>query len=399
MAKRRGNHEGSIRELENGRFRAEVMVNGNRMSATRNTRGACQDWVREKLNQRDLGYQPLTGKTKVKDYLGQWMARHARKLKDTTAKQYEEKLNRFVMPMIGEKPLDELTLPFIDAFYEQLLREGIGKYSLRFLHSILHKAFADAVKYGTLLQNPTTGATLPRLPEKEMMILEENEVSTFLIAARTSRLEVLFYLAIVTGMRQAELFGLKWSDVQWQNGKLLVQRQALPVRGGGIVFQEPKTKSGRRAIKLGEDTLDMLRAHKERQQMDRAIAGSDWQGMGLVFPSTIGTVLRRSNVRKEFKRILVLANVPDIRFHDLRHTAASILLNAGVPVIVVSKMFGHSKVSVTMDIYGHLIPTMQEMATQVMSDLVMPVAIDLEAESTTRDYAGVSLKKGQHPKI
>jgi integrase len=400
MAKnKRANNEGSIRTLENGRFRVEIMVDGHRSSATRDTRKECQDWLREKLNQRDMGYTPLEGKVSVREYLQRWMTRHSLELKGTTAKQYQNNLELYVYPQIGERELGELTLPFIDHYYSKLLSGGCSDFSLRYTHRILHKAFEDAIKYGYLLRNPTHGATLPRISPKEMMILEENEVSAFLIAARASRLEALFYLATVTGMRQGELFGLKWDDIQWQRGALRVQRQAVPIPGQGVQFTDPKTLAGRRTIKLNENTLDMLRTQKEHQAFEKVIAGTDWQEMGLVFTSTIGTVLNRSNVRKEFKRILELAGVPDIRFHDLRHTAASILLNNGVPVIVVSKMLGHSKVSVTMDTYGHLIPMMQDMATQVMADLVTPVEVHFQTERVTRGYADVPLKKEDHPYI
>lgn len=397
--RKRGNNEGSIRELENGRFRVEIMVNGHRSSATRDTRKECQDWIREKLNQRDMGYDPITAQVSLQEYLEKWMVRHSRQLKESTAQQYTYNLQKYVYEQIGDKQLGELTLPFIDNYYTQLLEEGCSEYSLRYTHRILHKAFEDAIKYNYLLRNPVHGATLPRVTPKEMQILEESEVSAFLITAQQSRLVSLFYLAIMTGMRQGELFGLKWDDIHWQRGALRIRRQSVRIAGVGVKFTDPKTLAGRRTIKLNEDTLDMLRAQKERQAVEKAFAGSDWQEMGLVFTSTIGTVLNRSNVRKEFKRILALAELPDIRFHDLRHTTASILLNNGVPAIVVSKLLGHSKVSITEDIYGHLVPTMQDLSAQVMSKFGAPSTVMFENNQVTRGYADVSVKKDNHPYI
>ncbi len=138
---------------------------------------------------------------------------------------------------------------------------------------------------------------------------------------------------------------------------------------------EPKTRSGRRTIKLGEGVLQALREHLERQQSERVLAGERWVDHDLIFPSKSGTPLDASNLRLDFARVLGLAGLPKIRFHDLRHTAASLMLNHGIPVIVVSKILGHSKPSITMDIYGHLYNEMQDEAARLMDDLVTPLAL------------------------
>jgi integrase len=235
-ATKRGNNEGAISKKPNGKWRAWVTIDSKRPSKTFATRKECQDWIREMLNKYDLGYSPVTGKRILKDYLEEWMQRHAREIKESTASQYRYKIRKFVLPYIGDKKLEELTLPFMDRYYEMLLREGFGNRSVRYVHQILHKAFADAVKYGYIIRNPAHGATLPRIPQKEMQNLDAHQASTFLIAAMTSKLEALFYLALVTGMRQGELFGLKWDDLQWKSGALHVKRQASPYPGsrGGI---------------------------------------------------------------------------------------------------------------------------------------------------------------------
>lgn len=377
-AHKRGNNEGSIVKKKNGRWRAFVTIDNTRLSKTFNTRQECQDWIRKQSNLKDHGFSPRTGKIKLKEYLNEWLDRREKELKPNTAKQYRSNIESLVIPNIGEKTLQELNLSFIDKFYRYLIDRGVGTRSVRYTHQILHKAFEDAVRYDYLLKNPAHGASLPRTVQKEMMILDENQVSQFLLAARTSLYEALFHLAIVTGMRQGELFGLRWGDIQWNRGVLHVQRQTVYVKGEGVIFDTPKTLAGRRTIMIGENTLQALRLHKDRQKIDRAVAGSRWQEDDLVFTSSIGTSLNRSNVRKEYKRILQLANLPDIRFHDLRHTAASIMLNNNVPITVVSRMLGHSKPSVTLDIYSHVITSMQEIAARVMDDLVTPVQIDFD---------------------
>jgi integrase len=209
-----------------------------------------------------------------------------------------------------------------------------------------------------------------------MMVLDESQVTQFLVAAQNSPYLALYHLAVTTGMRLGELFGLKWSDLQWMSGTLLVQRQLQRVRRQGWSFVEPKTRSGRRAIKLGENTLQSLRVHKSRQELAKALAGSEWKDHDLIFPTTIGTPGDASNMRIDFKRVLQQAGLPGIRFHDLRHTAASLMLNHGVPAIVVSKILGHSKPSITLDVYGHLYHEMQGSAAVIMDQLVAPIQME-----------------------
>jgi integrase len=190
------------------------------------------------------------------------------------------------------------------------------------------------------------------------------------------RYETLYHLEIKTGMRQGEILGLKRSDLG-NKGTIRVQRQAQRVTGQGMVFYPPKTKSGRRTIQLGEQMLQLQREHRSRQQLEKALADDRWQDLGLIFSTTIGTIQSPSELLKKFKRLMQRANLDLVRFHDLRHTAASLMLNNGVPALVTSKILGHSKPSTTLDIYGHLIPVMQEDAANIMDALVTPIPVNM----------------------
>lgn len=156
------------------------------------------------------------------------------------------------------------------------------------------------------------------------------------------------------------------------------------ITGHGWTFADPKTKRGRRTIKLGDEILKLLRAHKKRQETQKLVKGKRWVENGLIFPSSVGTPLNPSNLRKDFLKVLDRANLPKIRFHDLRHTAASLMLNNGVPPIVVSNRLGHSKPSITLDVYGHLYQEMQTDAAKIMDDLLTPIKLDM-MEFETRD--------------
>ncbi len=175
-----------------------------------------------------------------------------------------------------------------------------------------------------------------------------------------------------------ELLGLKWLDLDWNKGIIRIQRQVQRVKSQGMVFMPPKTKAGCRSIQLGEGTLQILRRHLVQQDLDRAIAGKRWKELNLIFPSSVGTPQSPSNLLKGFKALILQAGVKKIRFHDMRHTAASLMLNHGVPVLIVSKILGHSKPSTTLDIYGHLIPIMQDGVASLMDDLVTPIPVKLE---------------------
>jgi len=241
----------------------------------------------------------------------------------------------------------------------------------------MHKA----VELGYLSRNPADGTTRPRLEQKEMLVLNEDQAYQFLIAAQQSRLYALYHLAIKTGMRQGEILGLRWDDLNWRTGILQIKRQLQRVDHVGHIFTEPKTRSGRRTIRLGSGTMTALRDHQLAQQQQRYIMGTRWQENNLIFPSTLGTPMDLRNLLKDFKKVIRSTGLPDIRFHDLRHTAATIMLLHGVPVFTVSKVLGHSKPSVTLDIYGHLIPGALEVAAQVMEDALTPVAIQVGEKS------------------
>jgi integrase len=205
-----------------------------------------------------------------------------------------------------------------------------------------------------------------------MRVWDESQANSFLIAAQGSRYEAFYHLALRTGMRQAELMGLMWADLHWTRGDLFVRRQAQRLDKGSWHFAEPKTKHGTRTIRLFEGTLQVLREHQFRQQYTRAIAGERWQEMDLIFTSNAGTPIDRSNMRLDFNRVIQEAGLPKIRFHDLRHTAASLMLNHNIPVIVVSRILGHSTPSITLDIYGHLYTEMQDEAARLMDELLTP---------------------------
>ena len=228
-----------------------------------------------------------------------------------------------------------------------------------------------AVANGLIARNPCDGVLLPRYERKEMQVLDENQVTRFLIAAEESRYKALYHLAITTGMRFSELIGLKWSDINWEKRTVKVKRQLQYIPHQGYQFNDPKTRSGIRTIMLGETTLAVLKEHFENNSKE------DKTGENMIFVNGIGTYIYFKRFYKDFKRVLRKADLPNIRFHDLRHTAATLMISNGIPVIIVSKILGHSKPSVTMNIYAHTSVEMQSEAANLMENLVTPIPIDI----------------------
>jgi len=375
MAKR-GNNEGSIFKKANGKWRAQVSINGRRLSLTANTRAECHDWLRKKLDQIDKGLTFEGQNLTLGEYLKEWIAIKKNALRLNTGLQYEELIALYIEPRLGKMKLKDLNLRVINQFYQSLKDEGNGISSIGYTHRVLHSALEEAVKNGMLGRNPAHGATVPRLKHKEMKILNEQQVGQFLVAASNSRYKNLYHLAVTTGMRISELRGLSWSDVDWINGTVKVNRQILDIRGQGAVSGAPKTFAGTRTILLGETTLNKLREQKRRVE-DESKVCCEWQENNLVFPSSVGSPFEQSHVHKDFVKVLNAANLERIRFHDLRHTAASLMLNHGVPALVVSKILGHSNPSVTLTIYAHSTLDMQSKAANIMDEIVTPIPVNI----------------------
>jgi integrase len=260
MAKKiRGRNEGSFHQRSNGTWRAQVSVNGNRISHGAKTKDECQVWLRRMQIQLDQGYDYRGGKITLEEYLGEWLESYRVAIRPKTHHRYKGLVDKYIVPHIGYISLKDLHPLNIEKFYVDLLDAGVGPRSVCHTHAVLHRALEKAVGYGLVLRNPAHGVTLPQYKPAEMQVWDDSQVSVFLVAAESSHYRALYYLAITSGLRQGEIFGLKWSDLHWKSGTIQVQRQVQYVPGQGRSFQEPKTRAGRRKIKLGEGTLQALR--------------------------------------------------------------------------------------------------------------------------------------------
>ena len=379
MAKKRGNNEGSIYKRDNGTWRAMITVQGRRLSFTAKTKREGQAWLRQMLEEIDYGLTYDSAQTTLEKFMNDWLVSVEPTLRFNTFKQYSQITRQHILPVLGHLKLRDLKPGHIQQLYNQMVRKKHGLRTVQLVHSVLHRSLVHAVKLGIIPRNPDDATTPPKPKHSEMKFLDETQVQQMLIVAqaKSDRFFALYHLAVSTGMRQGELLGIKWSDMDWERGLLQVQRQLTIKKGGGFELTAPKTKAGTRRLDLGESALQVLRDHRQQQYLEMQAVGDDWQDNDLVFPSTIGTTYNRSNLSKRFKLILKEAGLPEIRFHDLRHTAATLMLNHGIPVIVVSRRLGHARPSITLDVYGHLIPDKQKEVALLMDQLLTPIQIEI----------------------
>jgi len=379
MAKKRGNNQGSIYRRSNGTWRGQVTLQGKRLTFTAKTKQEVQAWIHRTLDEIGNGLNLEATKTTLATFMKEWLVSIEPALRYNTIQQYEQVTHQYILPVLGEYHVRDIKPEHIQRLYNNLVDKGYGLRTVQIVHSVIHRAFVHGVRLGLLSRNPDDATTPPKPSTNEMRFLDENQIQQFMIVAKAQndRFFTLYYLAISTGMRQGELLGLKWADLDWEKGELTVCRQLTKKKGGGFEKTSPKTKAGIRQISLGSNALDILREHRKAQQLERQAAGVHWQDQGLVFTSSIGTPIDRSNMRLFFKALLKDAGLPDIRFHDLRHTAASLMLNNGIPLMIVSRRLGHAQPSITLDVYGHLIPGKQQEAACLMDDLLTPISIQI----------------------
>jgi integrase len=308
-------------------------------------------------------------------YLADWMDAIKKSRSRRTMYLYGSTIQKLINPLIGDLDLAALQTEILQTFYNHLQHHaGQSPHSIRFTHTVLKAALNQAKRLGLLIKNPCDFVSIPNKGITEMGFFDEYQTRWFLQTAQNTndRFYPLYYLAIHTGMRMAELIGLKWRDVDWYRKTIHVQRQVLHPPGGGYVFSELKTRHSQRTILLGTKSISRLKEQHEIACSLAAKQADKWPDLDLVFPSQVGTPVARSNLRRCFYRTLKASGLPKIRFHDLRHTSATLQLNNGIPVLIVSKRLGHSKPSITMDVYGHVMPGKQEEAANLMDKLLSP---------------------------
>lgn len=367
---KRANSEGTSYKRSDGRWCAAVTLDGGKRGYFYGpTQKAVQDKLRAAKRAIDDGLPVSSGRQKVSYFLDRWLREVAAPtVRPSTYILYRQLLSHHVIPTVGHLPLAKLSPQDLTGLYGTLAQR-LAPRSVGHVHRVLHRALRDALRWGLVARNVCDAVSPPKVPRQEMRVLAPDQARALIAAVDGDPLEALYILAVTAGLRQGELLALKWRDFDADAGRLSVSRTVRYISGEGSIEGEPKSARGRRNVLLAPLAVASLRRHRARQteQRLRAIA---WEDNDLIFGNEVGRHIEATNLlRRSFRPLLAQAGLPAVRFHDLRHTAATLLLLAGVHVKVVSEMLGHSSVSLTLDTYSHVLPSMQADAAAKMEAL------------------------------
>jgi len=378
MARRRGNGEGSItRHKKSGlymaRYTVQTPAGPKRKTVYGRTREEAADELAKALANRASGMVFEDENVTVGEYLDSWLKGSVRgSVRKSTFERYEIAVRVHIKPALGRLKLKKLTPAHVQSLYQDKLDAGFAPASVNKLHVVLHKALSQAVEWHMVPRNIAKVVKAPKPVPQEMRPLSAEETRCLLEAARGDRLEALYVLAVITGMRQGELLALRWQDVELENATISVRR-TLTKSGTHLLLGEPKTKKSRRTIHLTETAVQALRELLARQMQDMQRLGDFYRDQGLVFASEVGTLINPSNLRmRSFASLLKRAGLPQIRFHDLRHTCATLLFSRNVHPKYVQELLGYSNIAITLDTYSHVIPGMGDQTARAMEDVLSP---------------------------
>jgi integrase len=351
--RKRGRGEGSIYRRKDGRWVGQYDVDGKRRYIYGKTRKEVASKLTKAMAERDAGMVFDALSLSVGNYLDRWLDSRRDTLRRRTWVRYEEIVRLHLKPSLGNTKLDKVSALQIQSLYRAKLEEGLSPRTVQIIHATLYKALKQAVKWTLLSRNIVDSVDPPRVPKGEIRPLSEEQVKKLLETAQGDKLEALYILAVHTGMRSGEILGLRWQDVDLQSGTVQVRRSVF----GGRT-EAPKSANGNRSIRLTETSIRALQHHER---------ASEW-----VFSTSVGTPISVHNLHnRSWKPLLARAGLPhNTRFHDLRHTCATLLLTKGVHPKIVQEMLGHFSITITLDTYSHVLPNMQEKAVEAMEDIL-----------------------------
>ncbi|WP_293909900.1 site-specific integrase [Deinococcus sp.] len=398
---KRANGEGTLsrRKDKAGKtvgWKAAVVV-GQNEDGTLDRRwisGKTQAEVQEKLRgfQADMhaGTVADTEGLTVTEFMTRWADHKEREgLKPNTVQSYRDTVRLYITPHIGAVKLEKLRPLDVERLLSRMQKSGKSAVNRRYALRILSMALRQAVRWQMLPRNVADVVSPPKAERPEMKVWTPEQVATFLDAAQVHRLYAAFYLSLMTGMRRGEVLGLQWADLDFERARLNVRNNLVEVHRDGvpgktqagkatvssvsIELQTPKTAASKRTVALSPGTLSKLREHQARQAAEQSAAAEAWQGPGYVFASELGGPTNPNYFYDQFKKLAKGAGLPDIRLHDLRHTAASLMIRRGVSPKVVSDRLGHTDPAFTLRVYTHLYDEQREEAAFDLSDF-FPVA-------------------------
>lgn len=372
---RKSNGEGSVYQDRQGRWHAKVWMGlkddgtPDRRHVTGAKRADVAARKKELERKRDQGAVDAAGRAPtVQAWLDHWLDNIAvNRVRPLTLEGYRSLVRLHLGPRIGKHRLDRVQPEHLEAAYKAMVDGGLSPATVLRAHRVLSRALKIAVQRGKIARNVATLVEPPAVKRPHTALpLTAEEARRVLDAAAGERNAARWTVALAVGLRQSEALGLQWRDLDLENGTLTVQRGLHRVKGRGLVYEEPKADRSRRTLALPEQLVDALKAHRTLQAAERLHAGSEWEEHGLVFAQVTGRPIDKKGDWKAWKAVLAKAELRDVRLHDGRHTAATLLLSAGVHPRVVMELLGHSQMRTTTDTYSHVMPALAQQAADIM---------------------------------
>lgn len=368
---RRGFGEGSIYPRGDGRWISYLrMPDGRKRFFSGRTREVVKERLAEAQRQVQAGRLVMGPDQTVAQYLERWLEEGVRhSVRPKTFENYDLCVRR-LLPDLGRVRLRALTPEHIQHALGNLIHRGLAARTVRQVHMVLRCSLKQALLWRLVASNPSDAVKPPRPVRKEMRTLTEEEVRRLLAVTAGTRHHSLWIFLVTTGVRLGEALALRWADIDLVEGHAKIRRALQRQRGVGMVFVEPKSSRGRRTVPFPPETLTALEAHRHDLERERQQAAKLWQENDLVFPSPDGRPRDMPYLSFTFHRGLQRAGLPRLRIHDLRHTAATHLLNRHVHPKVVQELLGHSTIAITLDTYSHVMPALAKEASAHMSSLL-----------------------------
>ena len=337
--------------------------------------------LRQLTTELDQGTYIAPNKLTVMSWMTTWQEEYLQNVKPSTAYKYKVDINNYIIPRLGATKLEDLATPMIQRFYNDLLHpkkpetKALSAKTVRCIHGIFHSALSKAVQLGYLRMNPSDACELPRAVRKEIVPLEDDQISEFLKAIEGHVHEYLYKITMFTGMREGEVLGLTWDCIDFNRGTLIIKRQLVRDRQKGGEYHFSTPKNGKmRVIVLAPTVVELFQAQRSKQALMMLDAGKAWRNNNLIFTNPTGGYLSYRTVYDCFKRVMVKLGHPEARFHDLRHTYAVAAIKSGDDIKTVQENLGHATAAFTLDVYGHVTSQMKQASASRMEQFISAVS-------------------------
>lgn len=374
----------TLTKRPDGRWQTQIRIGTNEKGRPQyrylyaKTKADLQQKVNSVIAQIEGGTYADPHKITLGQWMAEWLEGRRPHIREATWQFYESLSRVHIIPALGKVQLNKITTRDIQRLLNEKLTAGrvtgggLSPKTIKYIHVTIQAALKQAVRERLITVNPAEAVELPKDNPREMQTLSREQIGKLLDTARGGPFYMVLLLDLSTGLRRGELLGLQWQDIDFSKGTLTVKRQ-LTLGRGGIKLSEPKSKAGKRTITLPGEILQALKEHKRQQNETRLLMGEAYQNKDFVFATAEGDPISIHSLRHCFNKLLKEADLPEVRFHDLRHSYATLALGAGISPKVIQQILGHSQITVTLDTYAHVTREMQQEAADKMGDILKGV--------------------------